>query len=46
MEFLPVDDDWQSWGAELIARQNLLVPNPYHFKDWQEWAFSIMNALT
>lgn len=32
---------WQEWGAAialLASLSGIIVPNPYDFADWQEWA--------
>jgi hypothetical protein len=46
MEYLPQDNQWQTWGAELIARNNFVAPSPYQFDDWRECAFALMTTVT
>ncbi len=32
---------WQDWAASLLAIaafSGILIPNPYGFTDWQDWA--------
>ena len=42
--FIPMLQDankWQDWGAEVskfASLSGIVVPNPYEFADWQEWA--------
>jgi len=43
------DDDWQGWGVQFLANQNLgsyNLANPYFFKTWPEWADSFYGELS
>lgn len=35
------DNQWQSWGAAVLGLASLsgvVLPDPYTFDDWREWA--------
>lgn len=39
---------WQDWGAHLLAIASLsgiLIPDPYQFDDWREWAMRTNEGL-
>ena len=42
--FIPAlqsNDRWQDWGSALsllASLSGIILPNPYEFSDWQEWA--------
>lgn len=43
-----VDDNWQAWGARLtlaLALSGLLIPDPYGFTDWHDWAQRLCEEL-
>lgn len=42
------EDDWQRWGAGLLALSGIAqvgAPNPYQFTDWREWAMRFNQTL-
>lgn len=42
------DDEWQQWGAGLLALNGLAalnVPNPYQFDDWKTWAMRFIELV-
>ena len=49
--FIPVlqsNEKWQDWGAEvsrLASISGIVIPNPYEFSDWQEWARRLNEVL-
>ncbi len=43
------DDKWREWGAQLLSMRGLsgsIVPNPYEFGDWREWAERCVQNLS
>lgn len=39
---------WQDWGASVLALStlnNVVLPDPYSFDDWQEWALNFNAVL-
>lgn len=40
-------DGWQQWGLQLLNNAALsnVLPDPYAFKDWREWADRVCDAL-
>jgi hypothetical protein len=42
-----IGDDWQSWGAQLLNNPSIgvILPNPYNFIDWREWAERLCEVL-
>jgi hypothetical protein len=42
------DEDWQVWGVQFLANQNLggyNLPNPYFFRTWDDWATRFCGVL-
>lgn len=42
------DDAWREWGAQLLTLPGLsgsIVPDPYAFGTWQEWAERLNDGL-
>lgn len=39
---------WQDWGAQFLNINSIgkNLPNPYGFKDWQDWAQRFCGSLT
>lgn len=40
--------DWQDWGAALLSTAALggaIIPSPYVYRTWQEWARQTAYAL-
>lgn len=44
-----VNDDWQSWGVQLMSLVGLggyTIASPYQFSDWKEWANRLCGDLS
>ncbi len=42
------NDEWQEWGAGLLAIDvfaNEGAPNPYLYKNWDDWASELVNSV-
>jgi hypothetical protein len=45
---LQSEDDWQNWAVGLLRASNFtqqVVPDPYQFDDWREWAMRVYPML-
>jgi len=43
------EEEWQGWGANLSHLSSLsgmVVPNPYEFSNWQDWARRFNESLS
>ncbi len=41
-------DDWQSWAVGIVRAQPFaqrVLPDPYQFEDWREWAMRVYPML-
>jgi len=42
------NDEWQAWGAGLKGIDlfaNEAAPDPYQFKNWEDWAAALVNNV-
>jgi hypothetical protein len=42
------DDEWQTWAAGLVGIDlftNEAIPDPYKFKNWDDWATVLVNNV-
>ena len=45
---LESDNEWREWAAQLLNLPSIsgsIVPNPYEFGTWQEWAERLNDGL-
>ena len=43
------EEEWRGWGANislLAALSGMVVPNPYEFSNWQDWARRFNESLS
>jgi hypothetical protein len=42
------EDDWQDWAVGFVRASDFtqrVVPDPYQFDDWREWAMRVYPML-
>lgn len=42
------EDDWQNWAVGFVRASDFtqrVVPDPYQFDDWREWAMRVYPML-
>jgi hypothetical protein len=45
---LTSEDDWQDWAVGFVRASDFtqrVVPDPYQFDDWREWAMRVYPML-
>ena len=45
---LQSNEGWQGWGSALsllASLSGIILPNPYEYSDWQEWAQRLNETL-
>lgn len=41
------ENDWQRWAVQFVASPSIdrMIPNPYQFKNWRDWAERFCQAI-